>query len=115
MDHPYRLSENESIVIDSRLSALETKAGVAVAWRRIGLAAFLAVLAFQVLFFVKVHRGASAEGCQDEVKMGRVLGFQHPSGTDVIETVTLKCDNPRQRGRIVSHGEETMTIQCSCQ
>jgi hypothetical protein len=115
MDHPYRLSENESIVIDSRLSALESKAGVAVAWRRVGLVGFLAVVAFQGLFFAKLHHAETQEGCIDEVKMGRILAFDHPESTDVIETVTMKCDNPRQRGRIVSHGEGTMTIQCVCQ
>lgn len=115
MEHPYRLSENESIIIDSRLSALESKAGATTAWRRVGIVAFLAVVAFQALFFAKIRHAENAEGCQDQVKIGRVLSFNHPSGTDTIETVTVKCDSPRQRGKIVSYGEGSMTLQCTCQ
>lgn len=115
MDNPFRLSENESVILDSRLSTLESKASIAIAWRRLAVVGFVVMIAFQALFFAKLHHSESSEGCIDEVKMGRVLRFQHPDSSDIIETITLKCDNPRQRSRILSHNEETVTLQCVCQ
>ena len=115
---PYRESDNELLVIDTRLSTLEKKVEVITAWRRFAFflgVALVATSGFAIFAGDRLRRSVPDDGCVDEVKQSRVLSFQHPQGTDVIEGAMVRCSHPRQRGqRPYTYENGSMTLECYC-
>lgn len=107
MEHPFRDSENERIIIDSRLSALEEKAAGRTMWRRIGLlfGVISAVAHLVTLYYLR--KPAEPAACHDVVKTVEISAFSRHAD--------VTCDHPRQKGTLVAHTNREITLQCMCQ
>lgn len=106
MDHPYRVSENESIIIDTRLSALEEDTKSVVTWRRLASALFFVVVAVITWALYKGKSRTVAETtCQDEVLLVSTGVWSN--------TTAAKCSHPDHDSAITLR-EHDVIIRCSC-
>ncbi len=112
MDHPYRLSENESIIIDTRISDLETQMKGARAWKTFALilSGFMILSGFIAYGSHRVSESKST--CHDEVKVTSPE-YWRINGS-AVTSVGVACTHPRQRGAIVSSAGDAITFACTC-
>lgn len=100
---PYRnLSEDEKIIIDSRLSTLEKALESRRAWGKIAVL-IVGILILVVGLLVELRKSREERAtCVDEVKVLTDKGI-------------VRCDHPRQRGRVVDVFSSTLKYECTCQ
>ena len=107
MEHPFRHSENEQIIIDSRLSTLEKKAASQTAWRRVGILTCLAFAVLHAVVLLNVRRPTEPAACHDTVKTVAIGVFKSDA--------EVSCNHPSHRGTLVEHTHWATTLQCVCQ
>lgn len=112
MNHPFRLSENESIIIDTRISALEEGMSNARTWKVFAFI-LIGVLMLDVAVSIASYRVSENKAtCHDELK---VTSPEHwKLNGSAVTSVGVACTHSRQRGTIVSSTGEALTYACTC-
>lgn len=105
MDHPYRLSENESIIVDTRLNTLERQTESLTMWRWITFTiAIISILACG--YSIGTQKTVKDTPCLDELKIVTRGTFSN--------TVETTCSHPKHRST-VSETSWKSTVHCVCQ
>ena len=105
MDNPYRLSENDVIIIDTRLSALEEQTKSVTAWRRLAVVmTALTITAFAIAYVGKTS--AAARACLDETIILGTSGFS--------SSAKASCSHPDHDSTVTSHDQHDVMIHCVC-
>ncbi len=97
---PYRLSENESIIIDTRISALEEQTKSVVTWRRLAIA--LSIVTSLVCVYACYTDRAP---CRDEVVL--------LSNGILSSNSKASCSHAKHTGTVSNSNGHTM-IYCAC-
>jgi len=104
---PYRLAENDKIIIDTRLDALERQNSSTTMWRWPTF--IIAVISFVACGVLVMDRRANASitaDCVDEVVIASHSAF--------ATTQTMKCSHPKHHSSM-SQSATSTTIRCTCQ
>ena len=106
MDHPYRLSENESIIIDTRISALEGQVKSVVTWRRLAIAfAALAVSTCSYAFYAAKHANTE-QPCRDEILLVSEGLWTH--------TTVATCSHSKHHSEVSQKTANETSVHCTC-
>lgn len=112
MEHPYRFTENESIIIDTRISALETQVKSVTTWRRLAIAfAVLAVATCSYAFYAGGHANAE-QPCRDEVLVVSEGLWSH--------SAVATCSHSKHRSEVsqtttgVNNNNHETSVHCVC-
>jgi hypothetical protein len=104
MNYSYRDTENESIIVETRLASLEDKVATVTMWRRFGIIAFMLItVAVFVLYYLQGSRVTGL--CHDEVKT-----------QPTKDNVAVVCSHPKHQAGLspYSHREDMIVVECRC-
>jgi hypothetical protein len=107
-----RQSENESIIVDTRLSALETNMMNAWTWKVFAFILAGVLTLDAVVSFASYRVSESKVTCRDEVKV--TSSERQKMNETGVTTVGVACTHSRQTGKIVSATEGVITFTCTC-
>lgn len=105
---PYRNTENESIIIDARLNALESQTEKLRAWKLVaGMLGGCVSLLLVYSGYTSLHK-VGEQPCRDEVHIVSIGGFSSKADSS--------CSHTKHHSTLTkdTHYDET-TVHCVCQ